>query len=125
MCVFLLPHSRISLPLPVLPSLNYWFPPLAPSAALLDWERCEGRELLQALRYSFYFLILIHLFGCSESQLRHVGSSRFMTQAGSLVAACKLLIVAHVSSFLTRDQTQAPLHWKHSLNHWTTRELPK
>ena len=37
----------------------------------------------------FFFLIYIYLFGCTESQLRHVGSSS-----------------------LTRDRTWAPLHWE-------------
>ena len=27
-------------------------------------------------------------------------------------------------SSLTRDRTHTPLHWKQSLNHWTTREVP-
>ena len=49
---------------------------------------------------SFFFFYVVYLFGCSGSQLQHVGSSS-----------------------LTRDQTWAPC--TQSLSHWTTREVPK
>ena len=51
------------------------------------------------LQFSQYLLIFIYLFGCTGSQLCHVGSSS-----------------------LTRDQTLAPTGAR-SLSHWTAREV--
>ena len=64
---------------------------------LLDeGEVIRDREYI--LQVGFYYYFSVYLFGCTRSELQHVGSSSL---------------------------TRAPALGAPSLNHWTTREVPR
>ena len=67
----------------------------------------------------FFFFFNIYLFIWLSWVL--------LRQAGSLVVSCELLVTARMwdLSPLTRDRTCAPALEAQSLNHWTTREVPR
>ena len=63
--------------------------------------------------------IFIYVFGCARSQLCHAGSCSCGLQALGIVGVVRGIQFYHQGSKLS------PLHWKQSLNHWYTREVPR
>ena len=101
---------------------------LQPREGPFTWPGNEGQETssffvcLKALRlmcfcFVCFAFVLIYLFGCARSWLRHTGSSS--RHVGSLVAACMWDLVPWLD---IKPGPPALGAW--SLNHWTTREVP-